>query len=251
MRRIFFLLGTLLPVQLLWAQQLDGAFLVKATQYRDESTPKEELLSTKSVKLFKDGYWISAAFGNQKYPFGGSGGGTFTTNNGKYMETLRFYSWDSTARGKTYTFDYRLEGNQFFQSGFINTEKYQNYLIKEEMTRMIPVCALQNAALEGVWMLKEASTNGKSEFSSPMEQFKIYAYPRFAWARYDTSTGQFLGTGGGSYSFDGKKVIEHLEYITYDLALGTDVEIEVVLQGARMQQTSWGGSYKETWQRAK
>lgn len=235
----------------LQAQPLEGAYLLIVSQYGDEVTKEEERFMTKGVKLFKDGYWISASFGHPKYPFGGSGGGTFTTQNGKYSETLRYYSWDSTAVGKTYTFDYRLEGDRFTQSGFINSEKYQHYLIKEEMKRITPWCELKDASLEGVWFLQEASNNGESNFSVPMEQIKIYAYPRFAWARYNTATGQFLGTGGGSYFFDGKKLIEHIEYITYDLAMGSDVEIEVELQGLHMQQSSWSGTYQETWQRAR
>lgn len=250
MRTLVCYLLITLPI-LVQAQPLEGAYLLQASQYGNEVTKNEDTRATKAVKIFKDGYWISAAFGNQKYPFGGSGGGTFTTQNGKYNETLRYYSWDSTAVGKTYSFDYRLEQDRFIQSGYINSDKYQNYLIKEEMTKIIPVCNLNDASLEGAWFLKEAFLEGKPDFSAPMEQIKIYAYPRFAWARYNTATGQFLGTGGGSYYFDGKKLIEHLEYMTYDLAIGSDVEIAVTLQGKRMQQSSWGGTYQETWQRAR
>lgn len=250
MRFFIILCMCLIPV-VLHAQQLDGAYILRAAQYGDEVTTEEEMISGKSVKIFKDGYWITGFFGDQKRPFGGAGGGTYTVHNGKYVETLRFYSWDSTAVGKTYTFDYRLENDRYFQSGLINSDKYQNYLIKEEMDKLKPLCDLKDASLEGVWLLQESSYEGKSDFKAPIEQIKIYAYPRFAWARYNTSTGQFLGTGGGSYYFDGKKLIEHIEYITHNIAMGTDLEIEVSLEGNKMEQTSWNGRNKEKWRRAK
>lgn len=249
--RSLMLVFTLVLPMMSQAQQLEGAFLLKASQYGEEVSSEEESQSTKVVKIFKDGYWITGFFGHQKHPFDGSGGGTYTTDKGKYIETLRFYSWDSTAAGKTYTFDYRLEGGRYFQEGFINSDKYKNYLIKEEMSRIRPVCDLKNAALEGVWFLKESLYDDeKSEIVRPVEMVKIYAYPRFAWARYNTATGQFLGAGGGSYSFDGKKLIEHIEYITYDMAIGSDIEAEVQLEGRQMQQSFpvWRG--KELWQRA-
>lgn len=250
MRPVILLLTLSFPL-LNQAQQLEGAFLLRASQYGDKVNSEEKSLSRKVVKIFKDGYWITGFFGHQQHPFDGSGGGTYTTENGKYIETLRFYSWDSTAAGKTYTFDYRLAGDRYFQTGFINSDKYKNYVIKEEMSRIRPVCELKNDALEGVWFLRESLYDDvKSEIVRPMEMVKIYAYPRFAWARYNTANGQFLGAGGGSYSFDGKKLIEHIEYITYDVALGSDIEAEVQLEGRQMQQSFpvWRG--KETWQRA-
>ncbi len=235
------------------AQVLEGAFKITAAQYGDKPNTPEELIRRQIIKIFKDGYWISAFYGDPQKPFSGSGGGTFTTVNGKYTERLLFYSWDSTAVGDVYNFDYRLEGNRYFQNGKMNSDKYPDHVIKEEFVKMKTDIPLKNNSLEGTWILQGATWDSKDAYEQPIEQIKIYAYPRFAWAQYNSTTKQFIGAGGGTYQFDGKNVTEHIEYITYNsLALSTDVNVEVKkLANGTMQQTTWQGRMVETWKKAK
>lgn len=235
------------------AQIPEGAFKITAAQYGDKISTPEELMSRQIIKIFKDGYWISTFFGDPQKPFSGSGGGTFTTANGKYIEKLLFYSWDSTAVGDVYHFDYRLEGNRYFQNGKMNSDKYPDHVIKEEFVKMKTDIPLKNNSLEGAWILQSATWDSKNAYDQPIEQIKIYAYPRFAWAQYNSNTKQFIGAGGGTYQFDGKNVTEHIEYITYNgIALSTDVNVEVKKSpDGTMQQTTWQGRMVETWKKAK
>ena len=233
------------------AQKLDGAFAVTAAQYGTDTVSKAELQKQHIVKIFKDGYWIATFFGDPKQPFNGTGGGTYTTNAGKYSETLSFYSWDSTAVGKTYTFDYTLNANKYHQQGNINSDKYKDYLIKEDFNRMDSDLSLKNASLEGVWKLTNANWSEAADGSlKDLEQIKIYSYPRFAWAQYNPKTGQFLGAGGGTYQYDGKMLVEHIDYITYDIALGTDYKINTKkLPDGSLVQEEAGCWSRETWKK--
>jgi hypothetical protein len=237
------------------AQPPDGAFRITSAQYGEnkKATSGADLYRQQTIKIFKDGYWIAAFFGNPKKPFSGSGGGTFKASNGKYVETLTFYSWDSTAVGDTYQFDYQLQGDVYKQEGYMNSEKYKNYLIKEAFRKIQSDIPLKNPALEGAWILQSAVVDSTRKFKpQSFEQIKIYSYPRFAWAQYNPATKQFVGAGGGTYQYDGQKLTEHIEYTTYDMALGTDYEITVKSRGeGTMEQTGPNGWTQERWKKAK
>ena len=237
------------------AQKLEGAFKIKAAQYGDKSLSQQELSKQQVVKIFKNGYWIGAFFGDPKKPFSGTCGGTYKIENGKYLETVNFYSWDSTAVGDTYSFNYKLDNDTYVQDGRMDSEKYPNYIIKEEFTKFRTEVPLKNASMEGAWILQDATCldkAGKETSVKNYEQIKIYCYPRFAYAQYNAQTKQFIGAGGGTYQYDGKKLTEHIEYTTYDNALGSDYEIEVE-NGAsgNIQQLSQKGSFRETWKQLK
>jgi hypothetical protein len=136
--------------------------------------------------------------------------------------------------------------------GRINSEKYHDFTVKEEYIKIKSDIPLKDASLEGAWQLKGAEWGGKPGEASVnnFEQIKIYSYPRFAWAQYNQKTKQFFGAGGGTYQYDGKKLVEHIEYMTYNLALSTDYLIEVKkLADGTLQQVSQEGMFKEIWQR--
>lgn len=235
------------------SQPLEGAFRITKAQYGNDTVTAGRLMGENIIKIFKNGYWIAAFFGNPKRPFSGCGGGTYETNDGKYKETLAYYSWDSTAVGRQYIFDYKLTPVSYMQTGYMESEKYPHFLIKEEFKKLESEVPLKNNSLEGVWQLQSAvvDSSGKS-VPQPFEQIKVYCYPRFAWAQYNLQTKQFIGAGGGSYQYDGKKLVEHIEYITYDLALGSDFSITVKDGGnGVIQQLGENGWTNETWKKLK
>ncbi|GAA4414413.1 hypothetical protein GCM10023187_43870 [Nibrella viscosa] len=73
------------------------------------------------IKVFRDGYWLGAFYDDKRQSrydektagirsFNGACGGTYELKGGKYIETVNFYSWDSTAVGNTFAFDYKVSG---------------------------------------------------------------------------------------------------------------------------------------------
>ena len=90
MKKLFFLPALLLS-SLLYSQDkaINGAYkIVKAFYGNDKESYNTD--STTIIKIFRDGYWMGAFFGNPKQPFNGCGGGTYTTKKGKNIETLNF-----------------------------------------------------------------------------------------------------------------------------------------------------------------
>jgi hypothetical protein len=237
------------------AQKLDGAFIVTGGQHGDKQLSKDDVEKQKVIKIFKNGFWICAYFGNPQQPFNGTCGGTYKTEKGKYIETIDYYSWDSTAVGDTYSFNYKLDKNTYIQDGKMDSEKYPDYVIREEYTRLKAKEPLKNSSMEGVWILQDAfwkDENGKENPVKNFEQIKIYSFPRFAYAQYNSQTKQFIGAGGGTYQYDGKKLVEHIEYTTYGDFLGSDYEVNILKQSdGSIQQVSQQEKFREVWKQAK
>jgi hypothetical protein len=59
--------------------------------------------------------WI--AYNTETKEFSGTGGGTYTTVNGKYTENIEFFSRDNSRVGASLTFDFSLEDGAWRHSG--------------------------------------------------------------------------------------------------------------------------------------
>ena len=59
--------------------------------------------------------WI--AYDTETKQFKGTGGGTYTTIDGKYTEMIEFFSKDDTKVGATLPFNYSLEKGKWHHSG--------------------------------------------------------------------------------------------------------------------------------------
>lgn len=253
MKKIISLALIIFPALWSFAQvSLNGAYKIVHAQYGTDTASWSNHKDTKIIKIFKDGYWIGAFFGSPNKPFDGCGGGTYNTDNNKYIETLNFYSWDKTAAGKTFSFEYTLAGNTYTQRGKINSDRYKDYLIEEVFEKIGSPEGLKNNALEGVWQLENGQWPGiktdEPKFKN-LREIKIYCYPRFAWAQYDSTTSEFIGAGGGTYQFDGKNLVENIEYITYNVPLNTAYSLKIEMIGnEKFSQTDMNNS-KENWKR--
>jgi len=235
------------------AQKLDGPFKIIAGQFGEKLLTQTDIERQHIVKIFKEGYWMCAYFGDPEQPFNGSCGGTYKIADGKYIETVNFYSWDSTAVGDVYRFNYKLESDRYIQDGKMDSDKYPNFIIKEEYSKIKTDVPLQNTSLEGVWQLQYGewgNTNSKQTYPD-VTMIKIYAYPRFAFAWYNEKTKGFVGAGGGSYQFDGDKLIENVEYYSWGKLEFPIGEFNIQLAGDSFIQKGWNNTLTETWKRLK
>ena len=254
MKKLWFALmtGFILTAQAV-GQAPDGPFRVVEYQYGDKPASKGAGKQT-VLKVFKDGYWIAAFFGDPKKPFNGSGGGTFEIKDGKYVEKLDFYSWDSTAVGDVYAFDYKLSADRYEQEGYIDSDKYKHYLIREKFEKLAAKEPLKNSSLEGVWHM-ESGEWGKSKLGigeyKDVSVIKIFSYPRFAFAYYNPLTRSFVGAGGGTYQFDGKTLTENIEYWSWGKPAFPVSVFKTEIRGDQYIQEGWENGLKEVWKKNK
>ena len=97
--------------------KLEGAWLITGRKRNGEisrSTPGER----KTMKILSGTrfQWIAYHTGTGKYF--GTGGGTYTTRNGKYTENIEFFSRDGSRVGANLQFDYKLDSGEWHHSGF-------------------------------------------------------------------------------------------------------------------------------------
>lgn len=97
--------------------KLQGAWLMSGrkrdgkTQSRDTSRPRKTMKILSGTRF----QWI--AYNTETKQFMGTGGGTYTTLNGKYTESIKFFSRDDSRVGADLTFDYQLIDGAWHHSG--------------------------------------------------------------------------------------------------------------------------------------
>jgi hypothetical protein len=99
------------------AEDLNGKWLMagrmteEGEQRRDTSRPR------KTMKFLLDGNFQWIAFNTATFQFFGSGGGYYTTDNGKYTEHIEYFSRDNSRVGAILPFDYSIKGTDWHHQG--------------------------------------------------------------------------------------------------------------------------------------
>ncbi|MDT7828631.1 hypothetical protein RQM65_08140 [Pricia sp. S334] len=98
-------------------QALDGAWLFatrgpdKGQERRGDENPR------KTLKWLQDGRFQWIAYNTDTREFFGTGGGSYTSDNGKYVENIDYFSRDDSRVGATLDFDYELKNGDWHHSG--------------------------------------------------------------------------------------------------------------------------------------
>jgi hypothetical protein len=101
-----------LPGKLLGAWLMSGRIKDGEMQRRDTHVPRKTMKILTGTRF----QWI--AYNTETREFMGTGGGTYTTLDGKYTENIEFFSKDNTRVGKQLEFDYELTDGQWHHQGF-------------------------------------------------------------------------------------------------------------------------------------
>ncbi len=97
--------------------QLAGAWLITG-RMTDSGIQKRTPGARKTMKILSGTRFQWIAYNNETKEFFGTGGGTYTTENGKYTETIDFFSRDNSRVGAKLDFDFSLmEGGDWRHSG--------------------------------------------------------------------------------------------------------------------------------------
>ena len=100
-----------LPGKLKGAWLMSGRIRDGKTQLRNTNRPRKTMKILSGTRF----QWI--AYNTETKQFMGTGGGTYTTVNGKYTENIEFFSRDDSKAGLSLKFNYELIDGKWHHSG--------------------------------------------------------------------------------------------------------------------------------------
>lgn len=96
--------------------ELSGAWLFTG-RMTESGIEKRTPGARKTMKILSGTRFQWIAYNNETKEFFGTGGGTYTTTNGKYTETIEFFSRDNSRVGAKLEFNFSLEDGNWRHSG--------------------------------------------------------------------------------------------------------------------------------------
>ena len=224
MRRLIFLLLLLSACQVK-EPELEGCYILVDVKKGDSILLKEDTAKRKTIKIIKNGYWLSATFSsNKKATVENASGGIYKVENNRYIETLSFSSQDESLVGKVYSYTYKLHNSNYGFDMIMGDTKCENCFTGEEYFKIESDNRLKDVSIEGVWKMKE----GQAGYNTNNEEvIRIFAYPSFIRTIYSFEEKRFIDTYGGTYQFDGKELIEKIEYSNSQIQSGSTIEWSV------------------------
>jgi hypothetical protein len=96
---------------------LSGNWRISARASQDGQMTEMKRTARKTLKICSETRFQWFAINPETKEFFGTGGGTYEFKDGKYNETLEFFSRDNSRVGASLTFDAKVEGDKWHHSG--------------------------------------------------------------------------------------------------------------------------------------
>lgn len=96
--------------------ELTGHWVMNGRK-RDGEISKFTPGDRRTIKILSGGRFQWVAFNSATLQFSGSGGGTYSTENGKYTENIEFFSRDDSRVGASLQFDFEVKDGEWHHSG--------------------------------------------------------------------------------------------------------------------------------------
>jgi hypothetical protein len=96
---------------------LAGAWLMSGRIRNDELQERDTSRPRKTMKILSGTRFQWIAYNTETKRFMGTGGGTYTTEDGKYTENIEFFSRDDSRVGASLPFNYEIKEGKWHHSG--------------------------------------------------------------------------------------------------------------------------------------
>ncbi len=151
-----------------------------------------------------DGYLAETYYNEKTNAFIKTFGGSWTVKDSVFSLSQEFSSTDSLSIGKTRDLIFDLQGDTITFKG---SDKIWTRIDDGK-----------KGDLNGAWLISGRERDGNMIRRSPgaRKTMKILSGSRFQWIAYNTATGKFFGTGGGTYTTENGTYTEHIEFFSRD-----------------------------------
>ncbi len=161
--------------------------------------------------VFIDGYLSHSVFDVKNKKFISSRGGTYTARNGKLTVT---WQYDTERAADNQPNDTWVGTSSTFTIG-TGTELTTDLSGSNASWQRIDA---NEGPMAGVWRIT-GRKQGDEISQMPLRDrrtLKILSGQRFQWVAINIKTGEFSGTGGGTYTFENGKYTENIEFFSRD-----------------------------------
>ena len=97
--------------------ELTGAWLMSGRKRNGEIVERDTDGPRKTMKILSGTRFQWIAYNTETRQFHGTGGGNYTTENGKYTENIEFFSRDDSRVGASLVFNYEIQDGKWHHSG--------------------------------------------------------------------------------------------------------------------------------------
>ncbi|RAJ01592.1 hypothetical protein LX64_03808 [Chitinophaga skermanii] len=177
-----------------------------------------------------------------KSTFIGTFGGTWSAGGGGVDLQIEFNSIDKSQVGKSISPDVEFQGNTIYVNDAFGSRSY------EQLDG-------GDSQLSGVWQISSREQNGTMNTITPgaRKTIKIFTGSLFQWVAMNTETGEFFGSGGGTYTLKDGKYTENIQFFSRDNSrVGASLSFNAKVEGNNWDHSglsSQGEPIHEVWTR--
>jgi len=159
--------------------------------------------SGEGVIIFSGNFFSYALFEAQSKSFAGTYGGGWSYDNHTITLNMEYNTFDNSIVGQKINKQAKLDAGKLIIEG-------QEFI---RIDNGIP------GELEGAWLFSGRKRNDEiqtRDTNQPRKTMKILSGTRFQWIAYNTETGAFSGTGGGTYTTIDNQYTEDIDFFSRD-----------------------------------
>lgn len=174
--------------------------------------------SDKGILVFTGNYFSYAFFDAVSKKFNGTYGGSWNIENDNLVFRMEYNTFDNTLVGQHISNKYNIQDDRII-------------IDNQEFNRIDDGSP---GELEGAWLFSGRKRDGEiqsRDTNQPRKTMKILSGTRFQWSAYNVETGEFSGSGGGTYKTDGHQYTENIDFFSRDSTrVGTSLSFDYKIQ---------------------
>ncbi|MBA4055097.1 MAG: membrane or secreted protein [Marivirga sp.] len=202
-----------------------------------EKGPEENRM----VRINTEKHFSVAIYNANEKTFVGTFGGSWRLDGTGYIEVHEFNTIEPGLIGKETRYEGSLTNGKLTLKAQGKTDEWKR------------VDGGTPGKLVGAWVITGRVNDGQLRKMTPgaRKTMKILSGTRFQWIAYNTETKEFFGTGGGSYSSENGKYVEHIDFFSRDSSrVGMSLEFDFSLEDGQWHHkgtSSKGEPINEIW----
>jgi hypothetical protein len=183
---------------ILYSQDLDGSWKL----VERNGNPVDDM---EVVNIIQDGYFSVGEKMIEGNKFHSARGGEYNVDGNDLTVVQDFNTLNPEFIGKEINYSIEVDGDRLTISDPINKMVWERI-------------SASNNDLTRNWVFTGRERDGELSRSTPGDRrtVKILSGDRFQWIAFNSATGEFSGTGGGTYTAENGKYTENIEFFSRD-----------------------------------